>query len=60
MLTGIPPFFSNSSEEMENKLNNYELKIPNNISQAAQDLLLKLLDPNPLKRTGYKNGAKEI
>ena len=52
MLTGLPPFYSNSIEEMETKIRNFELKIPNYLSSAAQDLLKGLLESDPNKRIG--------
>ena len=52
MLTGVPPFFSESKKDMFQKIMNEEPEIPNTLSQEAADLLLKLLRKDPYRRLG--------
>ncbi|KAL3899141.1 MAG: hypothetical protein SGCHY_002257 [Lobulomycetales sp.] len=59
MLTGLPPFYDENTNDMYKKILSEPLVIPDEISQASRDLLTKLLDRNPEKRLGA-NGAEEI
>lgn len=54
MLVGIPPYFSNDREILFNNIKYGSLKIPKNISDSAKDLIIRLLERNPLKRLGAK------
>ena len=56
MLTGLPPYYSNNRHIMYQKIKNEELKVPNFLSHEAKNIVLSLLNKNPEKRLGYKNG----
>eukprot|EP01130_Rhizamoeba_saxonica_P001414 TRINITY_DN11274_c0_g1_i1.p1 TRINITY_DN11274_c0_g1~~TRINITY_DN11274_c0_g1_i1.p1 ORF type:complete len:445 (-),score=109.91 TRINITY_DN11274_c0_g1_i1:51-1385(-) len=47
MMTGLPPFFSNSVNVMYQKILNGTLRFPESMSSEARDLLSRLLDRNP-------------
>jgi serine/threonine protein kinase len=49
-LVGYPPFYSETISELFYRIRNETLKIPSNISQTAQDLILKLLSRDPQER----------
>jgi len=59
MLTGLPPFYDENTNEMYKKILSEELLIPDEISQTGRDLLAKLLNRDPAQRLGA-NGADEI
>jgi serum/glucocorticoid-regulated kinase 2 len=59
MLTGLPPFYSENTNEMYRKILHEELSFPPEVSPVARALLTKLLNKNPEKRMG-NHGAQEI
>ena len=61
MLTGLPPFYDENTNEMYRKILSDPLHFPGPeiVPQAAKDLLEKLLDRDPQRRLGA-NGASEI
>lgn len=62
MLTGLPPFYDENTNEMYRKILTEPLTFPDNreyMPPAARDLLTQLLDRRPDKRLGV-NGAAEI
>lgn len=59
MLTGLPPFYDENTNEMYRKILQDTLVFPNDMDRDARDLLAKLLDRDPAKRLGA-NGAAEI
>ena len=59
MLTGLPPFYDENTNEMYRKILSEPLHFPNDMPQAAKDLLTKLLNRNPDERLGA-NGSAEI
>ena len=61
MLTGLPPFYDENTNEMYRKILQDPLHFPGTdiVPAAAKDLLTKLLDRNPERRLGA-NGAAEI
>ncbi|KAF2275607.1 serine/threonine-protein kinase YPK2/YKR2 [Westerdykella ornata] len=61
MLTGLPPFYDEQTNEMYRKILNEPLHFPGPeiVPVAARDLLTRLLDRDPAKRLGAK-GAAEI
>ncbi|UKZ75952.1 hypothetical protein TrVFT333_003648 [Trichoderma virens FT-333] len=61
MLTGLPPFYDENTNEMYRKILTAPLNFPGYdvVPPAARDLLTKLLDRNPSKRLGV-NGSTEI
>ena len=61
MLTGLPPFYDENTNEMYRKIVNEPLHFPGPeiVPPAARDLLTKLLDRNAERRLGAK-GAAEI
>jgi serum/glucocorticoid-regulated kinase 2 len=61
MLTGLPPFYDENTNEMYRKILSEPLHFPGPeiVPPAARDLLTRLLDRNPETRLGAK-GAAEI
>lgn len=61
MLTGLPPFYDENTNEMYRKILQEPLTFPSHdiVPPAARDLLTKLLDRDPQRRLGA-NGAAEI
>ena len=61
MLTGLPPFYDENTNEMYRKILSEPLHFPGPeiVPPAARDLLSRLLDRNPELRLGAK-GAAEI
>ncbi|ERF69666.1 hypothetical protein EPUS_03658 [Endocarpon pusillum Z07020] len=61
MLTGLPPFYDENTNEMYRKILQEPLHFPglDIVPSAAKDLLTRLLDRNPERRLGA-NGAAEI
>ena len=61
MLTGLPPFYNENTNEMYGKILSEPLHFPGPeiVPPAARDLLTRLLDRNPERRMGA-NGASEI
>lgn len=52
MLVGVPPYFTESKEQMFYNIQKGSLKIPSNLSPQAKSLLIGLLNRNPQKRLG--------
>jgi serine/threonine protein kinase len=50
MLTGLPPFYSSSVQEMFKFIMKSPLRFPDDMSENAKDLLKKLLERDPSKR----------
>ncbi|KAJ3091006.1 AGC protein kinase Gad8, partial [Quaeritorhiza haematococci] len=59
MLTGLPPFYDENTNEMYKKILTEELKCPDELSTQAKDLLKGLLNRDPNNRLGAK-GHEEI
>ncbi|KZF25431.1 kinase-like protein [Xylona heveae TC161] len=61
MLTGLPPFYDENTNEMYRKILTEPLHFPGPeiVPESAKNLLTKLLDRNPATRMGA-NGAAEI
>ncbi|TPX22712.1 hypothetical protein DIZ76_014591 [Coccidioides immitis] len=61
MLTGLPPFYDEDTNEMYRKILQEPLTFPSSdiVPAAARDLLTRLLDRDPQRRLGA-NGAAEI
>ena len=61
MLTGLPPFYDEVTNEMYRKILSEPLHFPGQdvVPPAAQDLLVRLLERDPARRLGA-NGATEI
>ncbi|KAL4897830.1 kinase-like domain-containing protein [Aspergillus ambiguus] len=61
MLTGLPPFYDENTNDMYRKILQEPLMFPSDqiVPPAARDLLSRLLDRNPERRLGA-NGAAEI
>lgn len=59
MMTGLPPFYDENTNEMYKKILQQPLTFPNDMSQLACDLLSKLLNRDPTQRLG-NNGSDEI
>lgn len=61
LLSGAPPFYDDDRLAMFKKTCNLDFKFPKYFSKPAQDLITKLLDPNPVFRLGSgPMGAAEI
>ncbi|KAL5359826.1 kinase-like domain-containing protein [Aspergillus floccosus] len=61
MLTGLPPFYDENTNDMYRKILQEPLMFPSDdiVPPAARDLLSRLLDRDPQRRLGA-NGAAEI
>jgi len=61
MLTGLPPFYDENTNEMYRKILSEPLHFPDHdiVPPAAKDLLTKLLNRDPQQRLGA-NGSAEI
>lgn len=61
MLTGLPPFYDENTNDMYRKILQEPLTFPSTdiVPPAARDLLSRLLDRDPQRRLGA-NGAAEI
>eukprot|EP01117_Protostelium_nocturnum_P017133 TRINITY_DN6921_c0_g1_i1.p1 TRINITY_DN6921_c0_g1~~TRINITY_DN6921_c0_g1_i1.p1 ORF type:complete len:441 (+),score=129.59 TRINITY_DN6921_c0_g1_i1:726-2048(+) len=61
MLCGMPPYYSEDTREMNQRIVFEELTFPHFFSQDARSILTGLLDRDPNKRLGSgKTGAQEI
>eukprot|EP00732_Lithocolla_globosa_P003490 Lithocolla_globosa_v1_NODE_2823_length_1857_cov_19.312986.p1 type:complete len:547 gc:universal NODE_2823_length_1857_cov_19.312986:73-1713(+) len=60
MLTGLPPFYSENTNEMYRKILHEELTFPPEVPPAARLLLSKLLDRDPTARLGHDENTDEI
>ncbi|KAG2180623.1 hypothetical protein INT44_003630 [Umbelopsis vinacea] len=52
MLTGLPPFYDENTNEMYRKILQDELRFPDEVSESARDLLRGLLNRDPNERLG--------
>ncbi|KAL7420025.1 Serine/threonine-protein kinase [Cryptotrichosporon argae] len=59
MLTGLPPFYDENTNEMYRKILSDPLRFPDEVGSEARSLLTRLLDRDPARRLGV-NGAQEI
>jgi len=59
MLTGLPPFYDENTNEMYRKILQDELRFPEEVGAEARSLLIGLLTRDPNHRLG-NNGAQEI
>ncbi|TWU71102.1 hypothetical protein ED733_000778 [Metarhizium rileyi] len=59
MLTGLPPFYDENTNEMYRKILSEPLHFSDVVPPAAKDLLTKLLNRDPEERLGA-NGSAEI
>ncbi|CAO3637524.1 unnamed protein product [Cunninghamella blakesleeana] len=59
MLTGLPPFYDENTNEMYRKILQDKLVFPDNVLPEAQDLLTGLLTRDPTQRLGH-NGPEAI
>jgi serum/glucocorticoid-regulated kinase 2 len=61
MLTGLPPFYDENTNNMYHKIMQEPLTFPSQdiVPAAARDLLMRLLDRDPQRRLGA-NGAADI
>lgn len=60
MLTGKLPFWNRSKEQVIKNVSAGVLKLPVDLSKKAKNLLYLLLNRNPTKRLGAKEGAEEV
>lgn len=60
MLCGLPPFYDSNRLAMFNKIMYSSPKFPLTLGGKVKDLLLKLLEKDPTKRIGYRNGFSEL
>lgn len=59
MLTGLPPYYDDNTNEMYRKILSEPLHFSDAVPPAAKDLLIKLLNRDPKERLGA-NGSAEI
>lgn len=61
MLCGMPPYYSTNKEVLYSNIKNGALKLPASMSDNAKDLIVQLLNRNPITRLGAgPTGAEEI
>ena len=66
MIVGFPPFYHKNQKTMYDLIEKFPVKFPDPIkhgismSEAARDIILKLLEKDPKKRLGYEKGIQEI
>jgi serine/threonine protein kinase len=60
MLTGLPPYFHKNARLIQKNIMHNKLSVPKDLSSNCRDLLKVLLNKDPSKRLGNKNGAIEI
>lgn len=56
MLVGATPYFSTNKDELFDNIINGKLKLPRNISAEVKNLIICLLNRNPVKRLGSRPG----
>lgn len=56
MLIGFPPYFTDNITKLYASIKSGKLKVPDIISADANDLMTKLLNKDPKKRLGVKDG----
>ncbi|OJD24232.1 AGC/AKT protein kinase [Blastomyces percursus] len=59
MLTGLPPFYDQDANKRRLNICKDPVR-PGGLPPIAKDILIKLLEKDPLNRLGGKNGASEI
>lgn len=59
MLTGLPPFHDQDVDKRQLKMRHDQVHFEG-LPPTAKDILIKLLEKDPLSRLGGKNGAPEI
>ncbi|OWZ33134.1 non-specific serine/threonine protein kinase [Cryptococcus neoformans c45] len=59
MLTGLPPFYDENTNEMYRKILTEPLRFPDGVRSEARSLLTGLLNRDPRQRLGV-NGAQDI
>lgn len=59
MLTGLPPYYDEDVPKMYKKILQEPLRFPDGFDEDAKDLLIRLLNRDPLKRLGA-GGSLEI
>ncbi|KAK8847445.1 hypothetical protein IAR55_005303 [Kwoniella newhampshirensis] len=59
MLTGLPPFYDENTNEMYRKILSDPLRFPDEVGTEARSLLTQLLNRDPSRRLGVR-GAQEI
>lgn len=59
MLTGLPPFYDENTNEMYRKILTEPLRFPDSVRPEARSLLTGLLNRDPRQRLGV-NGAQDI
>lgn len=59
MLTGLPPFYDENTNEMYRKILQEPLRFPEEVQPEARSLLVLLLNRDPAQRLGV-NGAQDI
>jgi serine/threonine protein kinase len=58
-LVGVPPFYGDTPGEVFVAILEHNLEIPEEVDEVSEDLIRKLLDPNPSTRLGA-NDARDI
>lgn len=59
MMTGLPPFYNEDTQEMYRRILFQPLRCPDTMSADAKDIITALLQRNPKERLGH-HGALEI
>jgi serum/glucocorticoid-regulated kinase 2 len=60
LTVGIPPFYSQNVNEMYNKIQHGVLRFPPFLTESCKNLITALLNRDPSKRLGSKDGFRDI
>ena len=53
MMVGLPPFYSEETNQLFEKIIKNTAKFPKTMSEEAKDLISRFLEKDPTKRLGY-------
>ena len=58
MMVGLPPFYSEETNQLFEKIIKNTAKFPKTMSEEAKDLISRFLEKDPTKRLGYAETEK--
>lgn len=62
LVTGLPPYYSNNTDEIYESILSEELTFPDHVQLSGElkSLLKQLLTKHPMQRMGWQGGVREI
>ena len=60
MLVGIPPYYNDNIQTLYENIRKGKLKVPKYLSKQAQNLLSRLLSPDPKKRPTMQQLKQDV